>query len=219
MLSVNYHQNQALSCAAACLCTAALELGRVPVLPAFVNPPVHPAGPVHIPTYYNLFRAALNNPALFPLTPANLGTWEMAIYDISSHGQAWPAEGSRPQGIVKAAICLGMTPEVRIANLTALGTQHPLRYPGEEAACNAVANNANTPHVLRENRTHMGEINLLANQRAMHCMRNNGGTLHWVLQRSDNSYMDPAHGISGNSRAGLKTMGQYQGTGLAIVLS
>jgi len=205
---VNYQQNQQMSCAAACLCAAALELGKAPAVPAFIfSPP---------PAYYNQFVAALNNRHL-PFTVPNIGTWEIGIYDISSQDQQWNQE-SRPQGIVEAAICLGMAPEVRIADRTKLGRRHPLDYPYEEAACNALALNAGTPQVLHLNRTHMGEINLMPNQRAMHCVRN-GINRHWVLQRPDNTYMDPADGLTHNSRAALKTTGPYHGTGLAIVLS
>lgn len=120
-----------------------------------------------------------------------------------------------PSGVVEAAGYLGMTGTVIIAN-TYSADVLKWQYPNEIANCLPFTNNSTSSHI--------GDVTLAANERAMHCLRIGPGlSVHWILQRHDNTYMDPAGGKERVDRNHIKSKGQlifsYHGTGLAIKLS
>ena len=200
-------QTSALSCGAACLLSAALELQSTPTAAAL--PPTNPL--------------ALLILSGTPLAVSN--AWLTAIYQVSGGGNA---DYSLPSGVINAARCLGLNATVIMAQTKTMGFLQK-KYPHEIAACSA-----NTIPVATAT---LGDLTLTQNQRAMHCVRiGQTPAVHWVLQRDDNSYMDPAGGPVAldiaqgggdrNDRMTLKSMGQsalgvplaYHGTGLAIRL-
>jgi hypothetical protein len=201
-------QTSALSCGAACLLCAALELQTVPVVPAGA-----PAGSA----------LALLIASGTPLAVSN--AWLTAIYNISGAGAAGY---SLPSGIIDAARYLGLTATVIMAQTKTMNFLQK-QYPHEIAAC--------LPNTIPVASSTLGDLQLAGNQRAMHCVRI-GTTLavHWVMQRDDGTYMDPAGGLvaldiaqGGGDRADrttLKSLGQsvlcvtvaYHGTGLAVRL-
>jgi hypothetical protein len=200
-------QTSALNCGAACLLCAALELNSVPAVGNMaVNKPL-----------YQLISAGI------PLAASN--AWLLAIYDISGAGQAGY---SLPSGIIEAAGYLGMTATVLMAQTQTVNFLQKA-YPHEVANC--------LPHTIRVTNNRLGDLTLVAGERALHCVRiGQTHAVHWVMQRDDNTYMDPAGGAvpldvaqGGGDRADrttLKATGQplglltmaYHGTGLAIKL-
>jgi hypothetical protein len=101
------------------------------------------------------------------------------------------------------------------------------KYPDEIERCR--------PDTVPVGASNLGDLKLAQNQRALHCVRiGQTAAVHWVMQRDDNTYMDPAGGAvplditqgGGDSpdRTTLKSTGQtalgitlaYHGTGLAI---
>jgi hypothetical protein len=152
--------------------------------------------------------------------------WLKAIYNISGGG----GDGySMPSGVIAAARQLGMNAQV-IAAATKSVSLLEQHYPHEMAK---IVND-----LVRVSNKHLGDVALIPNERAMHCVRIGDVTpaVHWVLQRNDNSYMDPAGGASPmdiiqggatvQDRTTLKATGQrtflansYHGTGLAVILS
>lgn len=192
-----------LSCGAACLLCAALELNAVPA-----------AGDLdHGTQLYGLINGGT-------ALAAN-DQWLQAIYDISGEGQ----QGlSMPSGVVKAAGYLGLTGTVIKAKTWTVSLLQKV-YPHEIARC--------LPFTEQRRTGSLGNLTLAANERAIHCVRISKTVLtHWVLQRDDNSYMDPAGGpvafdanqggVERDSRATIKRVGQndggYSGTGLAVKL-
>lgn len=172
---------------------------------------------------------ATPDPALANKVRRPLGVdqfWLKAIYNISGGG----GDGySMPSGVVTAARQLGMGAQVIAANTKSVKMLEQ-KYPHEMAK---IVND-----LVRVSNNNLGDVTLKANERAMHCVRigNVLPAVHWVLQRDDNSYMDPAGGTSpldinqGGAtladRRTLKATGQsaflansYHGTGLAIKLS
>ena len=208
-------QTTTLNCGAACLLCAAIELNRNPILGnAPVGSKIEALGQAGVP---------------FGISNA----WLDAIYDISGAGQAGY---SLPSGIIAAARLLGMTPTVIMANTNTVNFLQR-QYPHEIAACRN--------ETERRDSANLGDLTLGAGERAMHCVRiGMTPAVHWVLQRDDNTYMDPAGGATPlnitqgggdrTGRANMKATGQsvdvsmccisttltvtYHGTGLAIKL-
>ena len=60
-------------------------------------------------------------------------------------------------------------------------------YPHEMAAC--------LPHIIPIAQTTLGDLTLTTHQRALQCVRIAHG-VHWVMQRDDGTYMDPAGGAT-----------------------
>jgi hypothetical protein len=200
-------QTSALSCGAACLLCTALELQSTPTVAGL---------------------AATTPLALLISSGAALAAsnaWLAAIYDISG---AAAAGYSLPSGIIAAAQYLGLNATVIMAQTNTMSFLQK-QYPHEIAACR--------PNTIPVAAARLGDLRLAQNQRAMHCVRIGQTTaVHWVLQRNDNSYMDPAGGPVAldiarggddrTDRTTLKATGQpvlgvtlaYHGTGLAIRL-
>jgi len=194
-------QTSAMSCGAACLLCAAIELQSVPAVPA----------------------GAVNNPLSILIASGTAlaisNAWLAAIYGVSGAGEAGY---SLPSGILEAARYLGMTASVIMAQTKTVSFLQKA-YPHEVARC--------LPSTIPVASPNLGDLTLTQTQRALHCVRI-GPThaVHWVMQRPDNSYMDPAGGTvqlniaqGGGDRADratLKSTGQsafsYHGTGLAV---
>jgi len=192
-------QYTGLSCGAACLLCAAIELRATPNTAAL--PATH------------ALRILSNTGTGLPLATL---AWQTAIYDISGAGRAGY---SLPSGVVAAATHLGMTGRVIIAQTDTADLLKAV-YPHEIAKCLPFTDNRAT--------SNLGDIALGPTERAMHCVRiGPSPAFHWILQRDDNTYMDPAGGIQYADRATAKAGGQsifschvdYHGTGLAVKLT
>ena len=198
-------QTSALSCGAACLLCTALELQSTPTV-------------VGLPATTPL---ALLIASGVPLSVSN--AWLAAIYQVSGAGAAGY---SLPSGIITAAQYLGLRATVIMAQTKTMSYLQS-KYPHEIATC--------LPNTIPVAASTLGDLRLDPNQRALHCVRiGQTPAVHWVLQRSDNSYMDPAGGAvpldvaqgggDRTNRTTLKSTGQpllcatmaYHGTGLAI---
>ncbi len=204
-------QTSSLSCGAACLLCAALELKSVPTVGD-----MKPDKKLHI---------LISSGTPFENTP----NWQAAIYEITAGGTA---EYSLPSAVIQAAGYLGMKAKVITAQTKTVDFLQ-WKYPHEMQKCQE-----NMETVAKSN---LGDLTLTNTQRALHCVRiGQTPAVHWVLQRDDNSYMDPAGGAEpldhkkggGDrpDRATLKSAGQsidlscaklpiaYHGTGLAVRL-
>jgi hypothetical protein len=204
-------QTSSLSCGAACLLCAALELKSVP---AVGN--MKPGKKLYI-----LIKSGT------PLE--NTPAWQAAIYEITAGGGA---EYSLPSAVIEAAGYLGMKAKMITAKTKTVDFLQ-WKYPHEMEKCLA-----NIETVAKSN---LGDLALTNTQRALHCVRiGQTPAVHWVLQRDDNSYMDPAGGAEPldfkkgggdrTDRATMKSAGQsidlsctklpmaYHGTGLAVRL-
>lgn len=192
-------QYTGLSCGAACLLAAALELDSDPD-----NTGLPPTGKLSILISNRAKPSTAQAPWLIE--------WQRGIYQVSGAGQAGY---SLPSGVVEAARYMGMTGTVVLAKTFTAGVLK-WQYPHEIATCLPFTENSTSSDI--------GDMALAANERAMHCVRIGPALgVHWILQRPDDTYMDPAGGKERANRGKIKSKGQsifsYHGTGLAIRLS
>ena len=182
-----------LSCGAACLLCAAIELDSTPV-----------AGGDSKWDFFVNEGHSLDGPRV---------QWQQLIYGLCKA----PGGYSMPSGVVQTAQLLGMNASVLLAGTNTTGALK-WEYPEEIKKClGSIEATKSTKN-----------LQLRPNERVMHCMRFAGANLHWVLQRADDTYMDPADGTDRTDRKAMKKTGQsttvlkakvtfsYHGTGLAV---
>jgi hypothetical protein len=184
-----------LSCGAACLLCAGIELNATPL-----------AGGGDKWDFFVREGTGLDDAR---------GQWQQLIYANCKANSGY----SMPSGVLQTANLLGMNASVILSGTNTAGALK-WKYPEEIKKCLANIEKAHDTKTV-----HLGP-----NERLMHCMRMAGAALHWVLQRDDNSYMDPADGSDHTDRNALKKSGQtatlwktkvgfeYHGTGLAVRL-